>query len=63
MVYLFAGTFFNVWEEAKELLFTGFVWKKPVFCGIIFVWIKKQAFYRKVQVPVKTPAYNNLAFS
>jgi hypothetical protein len=37
MVYFFAGTFFGIGEEAKELLFTGFVWKKPVFCGIIFL--------------------------
>lgn len=28
-----------------------------------FLKAKKQAFYRKVQVPVKIPAYNNLAFS
>lgn len=28
-----------------------------------FLIAKKQAFYRKVHIPEKTPAYNNLAFS
>jgi len=37
MVYFFADAFSGVSEGAKGLLFTDFVWKKPVFCGIIFL--------------------------
>jgi hypothetical protein len=50
MVYLFAGAFSGALEGAKPLLFTDFVWKKPLFCGIIFLLIKSEYFTERYTI-------------
>jgi len=47
MVYFFAGAFSGVFKWGKERLFTNFAWKKPVFCGIIFLKLKSRYFTGK----------------
>lgn len=59
----FRRCIFRCLKNGKRTFVHRFCMEKAGVLWYHFLIAKKQAFYRKVHIPVKTPAYNNLAFS